>query len=57
MAKRKQGWQQGLGKASQPVKLYEGPKLQDAEKGTDYSKRVYSENENPIRTTRKDTGT
>jgi hypothetical protein len=44
MAKRKQGWELGQGKFSQPVKLNEGPKLEDTQKGKEITE-VYTDND------------
>ena len=40
MAKKREGYKSGEGKYNLPVKLNEGPKLQDAEKGVEI-KRVW----------------
>ena len=52
MAKRKQGWEKGLGKYSTPVKLTEGKPLEDAQPGREESQAVY-ETDYPIRGVRK----
>ena len=51
---KKQGYEKGFGKYSTPVKLNEGPKLQDTDKGKDLSKQIYDNNDSAaIRGTRE----
>jgi hypothetical protein len=49
---KKQGWEKGLGKYSTPVKLNEGPKLEDTQRGKEITE-VYTNNDlDAIRGTR-----
>ena len=53
MAKKREGYKSGEGKYNLPVKLNEGPKLQDAEKGKEITE-VWTDNDlGAIRGTRK----
>jgi len=47
MAKKKQGWEIGLGRYAAPVKLNEGKGDDPSAKGKDVSKEVYENDDNP----------